>query len=63
MKKVLTAIFTGIVIGILIAPDSGAATRRKLASLIADTGDDDEDYFEEAGELIEHQLGSTKSRL
>jgi len=33
MLKLLTGLLAGIVIGILIAPDSGTATRQRLADL------------------------------
>jgi gas vesicle protein len=36
MKGTLTTLLVGIVIGILIAPEKGSVTRRKIADLIDD---------------------------
>jgi hypothetical protein len=43
MTRFLTILLTGIVIGILIAPDKGVTTRRRLSDLLAGftEGDDD----------------------
>ena len=43
--KLLQAVLVGIAIGILIAPDKGSATRKKLAGKLSNFGDDAEDYL------------------
>jgi len=46
MTRFLTILLTGVVIGILIAPDKGASTRRRLSDLLAGFTDGDENEFE-----------------
>ena len=41
--KLLQALLVGIAIGILIAPDKGSGTRKKLAAKLSNFGDDAED--------------------
>jgi len=48
MKKIFISLMTGIAIGILIAPDKGAVTRRKLVKRFNDFT---EDISEEANDL------------
>jgi len=48
MKKIFISLMTGIAIGILIAPDKGAVTRRKLVKRFNDFS---EDISEEANDL------------
>ncbi len=47
MIKLLQAALIGIGIGILIAPDKGSATRRKLLDSFSDYKDDAQDYLED----------------
>lgn len=44
MTRFLTILATGIVIGILIAPDKGATTRRRLSDLLAGFTEGEDDY-------------------
>ena len=65
--KLLQAVLLGIVIGILIAPDKGSETRRKLAGKLSDFGEDAEDYLADAADNIENKAediaGTVKSRV
>lgn len=44
MTKFLSILVTGIVIGILIAPDKGAITRRRLSDLLAGFTEGEDDF-------------------
>jgi len=65
--KLLQAVLVGIAIGILIAPDKGSATRRKLAGKLSDLNDDAEEYLSDAADNIKDKAGdiagSVKSKL
>ncbi len=55
--KVIQAILVGIVIGILIAPDKGSATREKLAGKLLDLKDNTQDYLSDAADNIQDKAG------
>ncbi|MEP6465193.1 MAG: YtxH domain-containing protein [Parafilimonas sp.] len=52
MFKLLQAALIGIGIGILIAPDKGSATRRKILNAVSDYKDDAQDYLEDTYDTV-----------
>lgn len=56
----LTALAAGAAIGLLLAPASGAETRKKLAKKGSDLRDRLADMLEEGGELIEKLKGDAE---
>ena len=50
--KLLQAILVGIAIGILIAPDKGSETLKRLTGKLSDFGDDAKDYLSDAADNI-----------
>lgn len=56
MAKALMLVLAGVVIGILIAPDKGTETQRKLADRL-------EDYTDEAKDAISSASGKVKSKF
>lgn len=65
--KLLQAVLIGMAIGILIAPDKGSATRRKLAGKLSNFGQDMEDYLSGAVDGVKDKAediaGSVKSKV
>ena len=65
--KLLQAVLIGIAIGILIAPDKGSVTRRKLTGKLSKFGDDAEDYLSETADNIQDRAedvaGNIKSNV
>ena len=55
--KLLQAMLVGIAIGILMAPDKGSATRRKLAGKLSNFKDDAEEYLSDAADNIKNKAG------
>jgi gas vesicle protein len=53
--EIVTSILVGIAIGILIAPDKGSATLRKLTGKLSNFGDDAGDYLSEAADNIKEK--------
>jgi gas vesicle protein len=55
--KLLQGVLLGLVIGILVAPDSGSETRRKLAGKLSGFKDDAQDYLSDAADNIKDKAG------
>ena len=53
MNKILTGILAGIAIGILLAPDKGTETRRKISERLRDAKDSVDDFISESRDTIE----------
>ncbi len=52
MSRMLTYVLAGIAIGILIAPDKGSSTRRRLVDSFSDVAEDAQDQANNiAGEI------------
>jgi gas vesicle protein len=47
MNKILVSLLLGVGIGILLAPDKGSATLKKLRGKLSDLGDDAKDKGDE----------------
>lgn len=50
--KLVQAVLIGIAIGILIAPDKGSKTLKKLTGKLSDLGEDAEDYLTDATDKL-----------
>lgn len=53
MSKILTGLLAGIAIGILIAPDKGSETRRKISERLNDVKDSVEGFVSESKDTLE----------
>jgi gas vesicle protein len=62
MSKIITALFAGIAIGILVAPRKGSETRKKIRDGISDMRDDINDFFNETVENLKGGLSSVEDR-
>jgi gas vesicle protein len=67
MKKIayslLAGIAVGTIVGILVAPDEGKKTQRKLLKKGRDFTDDLKDKFEDLVDSIKHQVDSTSDYI
>ena len=50
--KLVQAVLIGIAIGILIAPDKGSKTLRKLTGKLSNFGEDAEDYLTDTADKL-----------
>jgi gas vesicle protein len=57
MKNVIYALLAGVAVGILIAPDKGSATRKKLFGKLEDLSDDLQDR---SGDLFEKSKSTAR---
>jgi len=55
--KLLQAVLVGIAIGILIAPDKGSTTRKKLTGKLSNFRDDAEDYLSDVVDKVKDKAG------
>jgi gas vesicle protein len=60
MSKIITALFAGIAIGILVAPRKGSETRKKIRDGISDMRDDINDFFHDTVENLKSGLSSAE---
>lgn len=60
MEKSFIILLAGIVIGILIAPEKGIDTRKKIADRLDDYRDDAEDLIKESSGKIKSKFQSLK---
>lgn len=58
---VLAGVAAGALLGILMAPDKGSATREKLSKLGEDYADDIADKFQELRDTLAEKLESVKN--
>jgi gas vesicle protein len=63
MNKVLLSLLGGVVIGLLVAPDSGSETLRKLRSRVRDYKDQVEDGMDELAGKGKNILDKGQSKL
>jgi len=63
MNKVLLSLLGGVVIGLLVAPDSGSETLRKLRSRVRDYKDQVEDGMDELAGKGKNILNKGLSKL
>lgn len=52
----------GFILGVLLAPDSGAATRRKLARVSSDIRDDVEDTYADISNSVSDKVSQMKDK-
>ncbi|MEO5564436.1 MAG: YtxH domain-containing protein [Chitinophagaceae bacterium] len=60
MNKLLTGLAIGIAIGVLIAPDKGSETRRKLSSKGKDLKDQFNDFVDSWAEKLDSLRGEAE---
>ena len=62
MSKIITALFAGIAIGILVAPRKGSETRKKIRDGISDMRDDINDFLHDTAENIRSGLSAAEGQ-
>ena len=60
MSRMLTYLLAGIAIGILLAPDKGSATRKRITDSFADLVGDVQDKANEIGDRISDSVDDVK---
>jgi gas vesicle protein len=63
MNKFLTGLAIGIAIGVLIAPEKGAETRRKLSAKGKELKDQFNDFVDSMAEKIESLRGESEDYI
>jgi len=63
MNKTLLALLAGIGIGMLVAPDKGSSTRKKLRGKFEDFKDDAEDQISDLADKGREVVKAGKSKL
>lgn len=63
MAKALMLLLAGVAIGILIAPEKGEDTRRKITNRLVDIGDEAEGLVKDASSKIKSKLQSAKGDM
>lgn len=63
MTKLLTGLLAGIAIGILIAPDKGSETRRKISKKANDLSSDLKDQFNTFVDTVAQKFESAKDSV
>lgn len=63
MYRLLQGILAGVVIGILVAPDKGTETRKKLMSRFNDYKDDAESYVFEASDRVKSTVKNVSGNV
>jgi gas vesicle protein len=63
MNKTLLALLAGIGIGILVAPDKGSSTRKKLRGKFEDFKDDAEDQISDLVDKGREVVKAGKSKI
>ncbi len=66
-KKVITGILAGAAVGalagILLAPDKGSNTRKKISGKVNDVKDSLKGQFDEAVEIVKNKYGNVKQEV
>lgn len=60
MSKLLTGLAVGVVVGLLLAPDKGSETRRKIAEKGRELKDRFNDFVDSLGEKIDSLRGEAE---
>jgi gas vesicle protein len=63
MNKILVGLLAGIAIGVLLAPDKGSETLRKLRSRINDYSDQAEDEADELADKAKSAINKGKKKV
>jgi gas vesicle protein len=61
--KIIKSFLTGLVLGVLFAPQSGSKTRRRLRKVFKDYKDEAKDHLEEAASVVESKVHNTKKAI
>ncbi len=63
MNKILLALLAGITVGVLLAPDKGSETLRKLRGRINDLKDEAEDQAEELASKAKSAFNKGRNKV
>jgi len=58
MSKLLTILLAGVAVGILLAPDKGSATLKKIADRLSGYKDDAKDLINDSVDAMKAKAGS-----
>ena len=63
MNKILVGLLAGIAIGVLLAPDKGSETLRKIRSRISDYTDQAEDEADDLADKARSAINKGKKKM
>lgn len=58
----IRGISIGFIVGVLFAPDSGRATRRKLSGVASNIGEDIEDTYDNISSSVKNKVNKVKNK-
>ena len=63
MQKALMLVLAGVAIGLLVAPEKGTDTQRKVSNWLSGKTEDAKDKIGEAGDILRSKARSVKNDL
>lgn len=63
MQKALMLVLAGVAIGLLVAPDKGSATQRKVSNWLSGKTEDAKDFAEDAADNVRSKARSVKNDI
>ncbi len=63
MQKAIMLVLAGVAIGLLVAPDKGSATQKKVSDWLGGKADEAKDAIEDAGNNLKSKALSVKTDL